>query len=33
MTLTPSTENLLIKHRDEIKKALNSAKIFEEAVS
>ncbi|MFX0555607.1 ferritin-like domain-containing protein [Maribacter sp. CXY002] len=29
----PSTENMLIKHRNEIEKALNNAKIFEEAVS
>lgn len=33
MILTPSTENLLKKHHDEIKEALNTAKIFEAAVS
>ena len=33
MVLAPSTENMLKKHRNEIKKALNNAKIYEEAVS
>lgn len=33
MVLAPSTENLLKKHRNEIKEALNNAKIYEEAVS
>ncbi len=33
MVLAPSTENLLKKHRNEIKEALNNAKIFEESVS
>lgn len=33
MVLAPSTENMLKKHRSEIKEALNNAKIYEEAVS
>ncbi|GGD66740.1 hypothetical protein GCM10011412_00430 [Maribacter cobaltidurans] len=33
MVLAPSTENMLIKHRNEIKEALNNAKTYEEAVS
>jgi hypothetical protein len=33
MVLAPSTENLLKKHRNEIKEALNNAKIFEETTS
>ncbi|WP_338039242.1 PA2169 family four-helix-bundle protein [Maribacter litopenaei] len=33
MVLAPSTENMLKKHRNEIKEALNNAKIYEEAVS
>ncbi|WP_281542155.1 ferritin-like domain-containing protein [Maribacter aestuarii] len=33
MILAPSTESLLVKQRDAIKKALNAAKRYEEAVS
>lgn len=33
MVLAPSTENMLKKHRNEIKEALNNAKTYEEAVS
>lgn len=33
MVLAPSTENMLTKHRNEIKSALENAKIYEEAVS
>jgi uncharacterized protein (TIGR02284 family) len=33
MVLAPSTENLLKKHRNEIKDALNNAKVYEKAVS
>ncbi|PIB28865.1 ferritin-like domain-containing protein [Maribacter sp. 4G9] len=33
MALAPSTENMLKKHRNEIKEALNNAKTYEEAVS
>jgi len=33
IVLAPSTENMLKKHRNEIKEALENAKLYEEAVS